>query len=282
MALLSKNAEASRAGNIDESMQKRLITVACVLLKFAFVASHLNAQQTATKTISVVDRSPAHIRIEWSSFPQPQSRYRIYRRTAGGTWRIAGETSQSRFDDGGLQAESTYEYKVTSVDNGNDKVVGLSEGATTSAWSCHIKPQIIVAASVDHYPASPTAVAGNDGDLVVVYQRGETKQRRRWWNSSLWMTRSRRADTAGDEFDWSKPRMVFSGTRKEGFAKPALVRLGQNELGLSYSRFELDVEGRIVSRQRLFVRSTDEGATWSDPVMMGRQSSNNDSLIEAA
>lgn len=234
------------------------------------------APPSAPKDVRQTETSPAHITVEWTDTATDEAGYRIWRRKAGEKWYLAGQTGPncSRFNDGGMQQQTAYEHKVAAFNaSGESGHVQAPGSAQTAPAAQHLQPQIVIPAGAT-YPAAPTAVALSSGRLLVVYQTGETSNRRRFWNQSLW------AIVSGDDGrTWSAPRLLFQGGRETVFGKPALARMPDGRLGLSFSLFGLDAKGKIVDRQRQFVHSNDQGATWSTPVDMGATSSNNDTLI---
>ena len=246
------------------------------LLALCFATHPVNAAQPSG--VRHTERSPAHLRVEWSVESIDEGRFRVYRRRAGSdAWRVAGETPTTHFDDGGLQAATRYEHKVVVLTGAHEGSPAFSTVGTTSRMSPNLSPQFIVPRNAKTFPAAPTALVSRKHGLLLVYSVGDRKHRRRWWNTGLWLQRS---PDAGDT--WSDACEIVSGNRKTAFAKPALLRLAKDEIGLSYSRFGLNADGRIVSRSKEFILSRDEGMTWSEPVTMGPNSSNNDTLIRAA
>jgi hypothetical protein len=235
------------------------------------------APPSAPKDVRHTERSPAHLRIEWTDVAADETGYRIWRRKAGDKrWYLAGETGSNatRFDDGGAQEQTAYEHEVAAFNiSGEGQHVQTPGATSTLPMTAHLEPQIVIPAG-NTYPADPSALTLKDDRLLLVYAKGEVSHRRERWNQSLWQMVS-----ADEGRTWSAPRLVVQGGQETVYGKPALVRIPDGRLGLSYSCFGLDPKGKIVQRRRQFVSSGDEGATWSRPVDMSASSSNNDTLI---
>jgi hypothetical protein len=222
--------------------------------------------------------SPAHLRVDWLDNSSDEKGYRIWRRTAGESeWYLAGETTRdaTHFDDGGMQHETRYEHKVAAFNAaGESRAVETSVATRTPRMTPHLIPKIVRPRGAS-FAAAPSALGLRNGNLMLIYYTGEVAHRRRQLNFSLWQVES--AD--GGE-SWSTPRLLLEGNRERSFGKPALVRLPDGSIGLSFSRFGLDANHRINSRQRHFMRSTDEGLNWSPSVAVEMtMSANNDTLI---
>jgi hypothetical protein len=228
------------------------------------------------------ESSPAHLRVEWHDAATGGDGFRIWRRrlSAAGPrpWHLAGEVPPgvTHFDDGGLNHETEYEHRVAAFGaSGEGPAVTTTAPTRVPRMTTHLEPQIVVpeGATVPH---SPSAITHADGAILLAYAHTPS---RGWAGSSLWL---RRSPDGGRS--WDAPQRMFAGDARFGFAKPALVRLPDGTLGLSYSRFTLDAQGRLPAagnRERFFVRSADGARTWSEPVKMWDGSSNNDCLILA-
>ena len=231
--------------------------------------------------VRFVEASPAHLRITWDSVSERKGIYRIWRRPAGTTkrtWRLVGEVSAGRthFDDGGLDAESVYEHRVTVFHGRGESPPSSVVTSRTRAMMPHLESTVVVPKG-DHFAHSPSAVPGERGRIVLAYVQGIAKDRANRKGSSIWL----RVSTDGGR-NWGNSRVVVSGDDTVAFGKPSLVRLSDGRLGMSYSQFTLDQEGRLPgsgNRVRLFQHSTDEGTTWSEPSHVGKGSSNNDALV---
>ncbi len=106
---------------------------------------------------------------------------------------------------------------------------------------------------------------------------GTQRNRKSFRGASIWMRVSQDGGRS-----WSEPHPVLTGGDAFAFGKPSLVRLPDGRLGMSYSQFTLDDQGRLPvagNRMRFFRHSADHGRTWSDPVKVGDGSSNNDAIV---
>jgi hypothetical protein len=221
--------------------------------------------------------SPAHLRVEWADRSANETGFRIWRREAGTErWWLAGEVpaNVTHFDDGGMQQETAYQHKVAAFD-----ATGVSAGTEsgigrTARMFPHLQPMLVRKADT-HSAASPSALALRDGRILLVYYLKERAHPRLHMNTDLWQVES-----SDQGRTWSKPRLLLKGDLKTVWGKPALVRLPDGGVGMTYSRFGLDAGYKIVARARFFICSRDEGATWSAPVQISdHMSANNDTLI---
>lgn len=223
--------------------------------------------------------SPAHLRLEWDDVATDEAGYRIWRHELDGPWCLAGEVpaNATHFDDGGLQEQTAYEHKVAAF-NASDEGEAAATAAATSTLRMepHLTPEVIIGPG-STFPASPAAVALKSGELLLAYQTGNAEERRNHANESLWIMTSR------DEIrSWSGPRLLAAGDQETVYGKCALLRMSDGRIGLTFSRWKLDANGKIVGRSRRFMASADEGMTWSDPVDVGPLSANNSTLEQAA
>jgi hypothetical protein len=251
-----------------------------LLLALALTAGRSLAASAprAPENVRHTASSPAHLRVEWLDRATDESGYRIWRRVAGEPrWYLAGETkaNATHFDDGGMQHETRYEHKVAAFNaTGESAGVEASKPGVTARMLPHLTPKVI-RRGTDTFAAAPSALELRNGNLVLMYYTGLVAHRRQHMNQSIWQTES-----ADHGETWSTPRLLFEGDMKKIFGKPALARLPDNSIGLSFSRFGLDAKYKIVDRERFFVRSTDEGRTWSERVEISPTlSANNDTLI---
>jgi hypothetical protein len=221
--------------------------------------------------------------VEWRTTATGEDGFRIWRRrlTAAGPrpWHLAGEVPAgvTRFDDGGLNHNTEYEHRVAAFNPGGvGAAAAVASPARTPRMVAHLETQLVVPAGLD-LPHSPSALADAQGSLLLAYVHAPRRELR---GQSVWL----RSSPDGGR-TWDEPRRILAGDSRFAFAKPALVRLPEGTLGLSYSRFALDAQGRLPAagnREKFFTRSRDVGRTWSEPVKMGDGSSNNDSLIVGA
>ncbi len=220
--------------------------------------------------------SPAHLRVEWDDAATDEAGYRVWRREAGGSWYLAGETGPNvtHFDDGGMQEVTNYEHKVAAFNATGEGAAAATPGPTkTPRLKPHLKPEVIISAGRT-FPSGPAAVTLKSGELLLAYQVGNAEQRRNHTEVSVWMMTSRDGIRG-----WSEPRLVLTGGREVIYGKCALVRLSDGRLGMTFSRWTCDAKGIIVGRQRQFIASADEGRSWSAPVDVGPMSANNQTLI---
>lgn len=220
--------------------------------------------------------SPAHLRVEWEDVATDETGYRIWRREVGGAWYLAGETgaNATHFDDGGMQELTAYEHQVAAFSRSGEGAAAATSGANkTLRMEPHLKPEVIVSAGRT-YPSGPAAVTLKSGELLLAYQTGNAERRRNHMQASVWMMTSRDGIRS-----WSEPRLMLTGGREVIYGKCALIRMTDGRLGMTFSRWICDEKGVIVGRQRQFISSADEGASWSAPVDIGPMSANNQTLI---
>jgi hypothetical protein len=250
-------------------------------LLFSLILLPAAAAPLPPENVRHTDSSPAHLRVEWTDRATDETGYRIWRREAGGgQWYLAGVVPANRthFEDGGMQHETSYEHKVAAFNAaGESSAVETSAPGRTPRMTPHLTPTI-VRRDATTFAAAPSALGLRDGRLLLFYYTGELAHRRQHMNQHLWQTES-----ADGGKTWSQARIVFKGGLKTIYGKPALTRLPDGSIGLTFSEFGLDAQYKIVDRARKFVRSIDEGATWSSPVAVSpTQSANNDTLILGA
>ncbi len=220
--------------------------------------------------------SPAHLRVEWDDAATDETGYRIWRREVGGAWYLAGESraNATHFDDGGMQELTAYEHKVAAFNASGEGTAAATPRATqTPRMEPHLKPEVLIPAGRT-FPSGPAAVTLKSGELLLAYQTGNAEHRRNHMQASVWSMTSRDGIRG-----WSEPRLVLTGGREVIFGKCALARLSDGRLGMTFSRWMCNEKGVIVSRQRQFISSGDEGASWSPPVDVGPMSANNQTLI---
>ena len=262
--------------------QNRRVVGIAVLVEIMFVAGAAFGADLAVGDVRHTDRSPAHLRVEWDDRAGGEQGFRLWRRRLAPEgprpWHLAGEVpaNVTHFDDGGLQHLTDYEHKVAAFDAGGEgPAMTVASPARTPRMANHLEAHVVVPPG-EPVPHSPSALAGADGRLLLAYVRSPV---RGWIDASIWLRRS-----ADGGRTWGEPQRAFTGDTRFGFAKPAVVALPDGTLGMSFSRFTLDAQGRLPAagnRERFFVKSQDGGLTWSSPVKMWDGSSNNDSLIVA-
>lgn len=238
------------------------------------------AERAAVKDVLAAPRrirhtaaSPAHLRLEWDDAASDETGYRIWRRESGGIWYLAGETgpNATHFDDGGMQELTAYEHKVAAFNAGGEGEASAAIAGRTLRMEQHLKPQVLFTEKGTTFVKDPGAVPLKSGEILLAFCEATRKTHH---GESILLASSRDGRTG-----WSAPRPVLRGDHTTVFGKPALIRLTDGRLGMTFSRWTCDEKGKIVGRARQFITSGDEGATWSTPVEVGPFSANNQSLI---
>lgn len=218
------------------------------------------------------ERSPAHLRVEWRDAATREDGFRIWRRrlAAEGTrpWHLAGEVSANttHFDDGGLNHETEYEHRVAAFRGRTEgEAVAVAKASRTPRMSRHLDSQVVVPPGA--IATSPSALVETDGRILLSYDQ----------LSSVWLRRS--SDGGGS---WDEAECVLRGEPGARYHKTALVRLPDGSVGLACTRMIFSPSHKIPGRERLFLRSADGNSPWSEPVLMGRSSANNSTLIVGA
>lgn len=233
-------------------------------------AAPMNVRHTAS--------SPAHLRVEWNDVAADEIGYRIWRREASGEWCLAGEVGPNvtHFDDGGMNPSTRYEHRVAGFnDAGEGPAAVTPEPGATLPMTAHLEPDTIIPPGKT-FPAAPSAVPLKSGELLLAYQTGNAENRRHHANESI-----RLRTSSDDRTRWSEARLLLRGDTQTIFGKSALVRMADDRLGMTFSRWTCDEKGKIVGRTRQFIASADEGETWSEPVDVGPLSANNGTLLVA-
>jgi hypothetical protein len=262
-------------------MQEVCLAVgAAYLLSSALAAappSSSNGRLAAPRNVRHSAASPAHLRVEWDDVATGETGYRIWRREAGSEWYLAGRTGPdvTHFDDGGMKPSTNYEHRVAAIDKNGAEESAISTSSATRPMVSHLAAEVLVS-SGKTYPAGPSSVLLNSGELLLAYQIGNAEKRRNHAGESIWLRTSRDGRTS-----WLDARLLFGGNAHTVFGKSALVRMQNGRLGMAFSRWTCDEKGVIVDRKRQFAASADEGKTWSDPVDIGPLSANNHTLIVA-
>ncbi len=237
---------------------------------------------SAPKDVRQTQVSPAHIRVEWIDSAENESGYRIMRREPGREWYLAGETgpNATHFDDGGMQQDTTYEHSVAAFNEGGESTPAeTAKPLSTAHMIEHIQTRKIIQEGITT-PEAPSAIALKDGSILLVYHPQKPKDKKSSNQNSD--PDSLCAMVSLDEgTTWSEPRMIIK-SEKGAYAKPAFVRMPDGRLGMSFTWIDLGENakmGKDIRRERQFMYSADEGATWSKPVVIVEASSNNDTLI---
>jgi hypothetical protein len=257
------------------------LTLAAALLLAPLAALSAAERHSPPTNVRITESSPAHLRIEWDDATDNETGYRIWRRAAGNTdaaWRPVGDVPGTcrRFDDGGLDSAMRYEHRLTAFTGQAESAPSASVAATTPALKPHLDSTIVVPLS-ETFAHSPSACADENEQVILAYVLGHAAHRERWRGASIWMRSSQDGGRS-----WSEPYPLLTGDDAVAFAKPSLVRLSADRLGVSYSQFTLDDKGRLPgsgNRIRMFRHSADHGRTWSAPVHVGHGSSSNDSIV---
>lgn len=254
----------------------QFVPVAVAKKEQAAVAGVLAQPRRVRHTAS----SPAHLRVEWDDAANDETGYRIWRREAGGNWYLAGETGadSTHFDDGGMQQLTAYEHKVAAFNDAEEGPATTTAAATrTAAMSPHLESEILVPANGTTYSKDPAAIVLKSGELLLSTCVANVKKRRSFQDTSVHI-----GDSRNGRSDWSNQRKLLSGDSQVAYGKPALVRISDDKIGLNFTRFSLDDKGLIIGRERRHIFSTDEGKTWSEPIVIGPNSANNQTLIVGA
>jgi hypothetical protein len=82
------------------------------------------------------------------------------------------------------------------------------------------------------YPAGPSSVLLNSGELLLAYQVGNAEKRRNHAGESIWLRTSQ-----GGRTGWSDARLLLGGDAHTVFGKSALVRMQNGHLGMAFSRW---------------------------------------------
>jgi photosystem II stability/assembly factor-like uncharacterized protein len=251
------------------------------LLHFALAATSLRANDAqslaAPKNVRHTGASPAHLRVEWDDVATGETGYRIWRREAAGEWYVAGTTAPNvtHFDDGGMKPSTSYEHRVAAFHEKEEGEPAVSASGTTLPMTPHLTADVLIGPGKT-FPAAPSAVALQSGELLLAYQTGNAESRKNHANESIWLRTSREGRTS-----WADAKPLLRGDAQTVFGKSALVRMHDGRLGMTFSRWTLDDTGKIVGRTRQFIASADEGQTWAEPVEVGPLSANNHTLIVA-
>lgn len=130
------------------------------------------------------------------------------------------------------------------------------------------RPQRSVILPATHeYPrhSEASAIKLNNGDIMLVWSKFKVETTR---EGKLMSGDNARAHIAGmiskdGGHTWENERTIIENTAGLNVMSPALARLKDGSLGMVYSHRESKKEAH-----RAFVRSTDDGLTWSEPIRM--------------
>lgn len=258
------------------SERKNLLPMklALTLMLAPLAALHAaDAPLTAPANLSAIETSPAHIRIAWEPGAGLVGGYRIWRRrlTNEGPrpWHLAGEApaNATHFDDGGLNHDTEYEHQVEAFhSHGQSEKVAVAKPTRTPRMSRHIEPQIIVPDGKSAAVA-PSALVEENGQILLAYSHSGT----------IWL---RRSPDGGQT--WGQEEAALPKPEHGHHTKAALARLPDGGIGLACSHLTPIPGSRKLVRERLFTRSRNGSAPWSPPLLMGRSSANNATLIVGA
>jgi sialidase-1 len=143
-----------------------------------------------------------------------------------------------------------------------------------ATWSSDVKPAaswdflgihtslVGPADAVRHYFSEGSTVLLKDGRLmhVMTTRRAPLAGQKEGWHPHYVPTELSRAFSADRGRTWSEGEFMLK-TEVRTTSLPALARLGDGALGLSYNKIAADTKA-----VRVFRRSTDEGASWSDEI----------------
>jgi sialidase-1 len=113
--------------------------------------------------------------------------------------------------------------------NGEGSTIRLKDGTLLHALSRHMKP-----ADVKKYP-----------------------------NPDLWPAVISRIESRDGGITWSEPVVMFTSSTGENAMQPSFARLGNGEIGVSYSRID-----SLSAATKVFRYSRDEGKTWSPEILI--------------
>ena len=142
-------------------------------------------------------------------------------------------------------------------------LVGFAVGVVRTPAVVGSEPPVAAVLSHEIVPASPetrrngeaSLVELRDGSLLVLY--GAQAKPGDWDRGEIRQIRSRDGGRT-----WSQPKTLFSDPTRSLF-QCALARLPGGDLGLTYSSL---AHGK--DAVKVFRRSADEGATWSEPTVI--------------
>jgi len=253
------------------TMKSTILFLAALLLA-PLAGLHAADRISAPTNVRVTESSPAHLRVEWDDVMEEESGFRIWRRRLTEKeprpWHLAGEVPAkvTHFDDGGLNHDTAYEHKVAAFGPaGESEAVAVAKAMRTPRMTRHLHPQVIVPPGA--IATSPSALIETDGRILLAHDQ----------YSSLWLRRSK-----DDGRSWGDAECVLRGGQGTNYHKTALVRLPGGGVGLACTRLKMTPDHKVASRERLFLRSRNGSAPWSEPVLMGRSSANNATLIVGA
>lgn len=143
---------------------------------------------------------------------------------------VAGSDDVVARQLGGLRGKLIGAASDEVAKNGEGSTIELRDGTLLHLFSRHMRPAANAAKyeNPDLWPAVISAMRSKD--------RGQT---------------------------WSNPEIVFRSTTGENAMQPSLTRLGNGEIGVSYSRID-----SLSAATKVFRWSADEGKTWSPEVLI--------------
>lgn len=178
------------------------------------------------------------------------------------TWVESGGTpgTERAFSVGHLSSNTTYGFRIRSVDAGVPSTWVTVPSASTPSKNAVVRGTVVAPPGVDNLRnGEGDIIELSDGGLLYVYGRYE--------ESEDFAPATIAAKTSQDGGrTWSAESILF-GTVGGGqtFIQPGLVRVDEDTIGISYV---VQVETPSSVASRVFSTSDDDGVTWSTPVMM--------------
>ena len=204
--------------------------------------------------------APTLINLTWTDNASDEDGYKIYRRVVGDTsWLYMGSTpaNSSSFQSVGLLENIQYEHKIVaynSLRDGNDVV---STAVTTLDAGNTPRGSVIAPIGSGNPRNGEGGITKlNNGNLMFVYGRYTGAE-----DLPVGTDIACKISTDGG-VTWQAERILFENPTR-GLIQPALVRMANGYLGISYSSFSDHTEA-----YKVFRYSTDEGTTWSNEIMI--------------
>ena len=213
----------------------------------------------APDSLGVTSSGPFHVDLEWTDSNHGTAGHLIERRgPPDEEWTVVGHTPAgiTRFVSTGLQPSTRYEHRVRAFTS-----KGLGEPSAANAHSSAQAPDQPLGTAVRQSKGrigEGTVLGLNDGRLLMYLNAQDAVN-----DFSVFKIVQQTSQDGGQT--WSEVSPVFEDpTGKTAYLMPSLLRLADGGLGLSYC---VRTQSNL-SAQRVFQRSQDEGATWSDPVVI--------------
>jgi hypothetical protein len=110
-----------------------------------------------------------------------------------------------------------------------------------------------------------STIQRKNGSLLHLFSRHmrPTGDPSKYRNPDLWPAHVASMVSTDGGNSWSEPEILFRSTTGENAMQPSLARLGNGEIGVSYSRID-----SLSAATKVFRYSRDEGRTWSDEILI--------------